>query len=400
MRTLVLYSSYLGTRRASYYSDWLDAFLRCPSFQVTPRNIVPPQLKVPNPSKFRTPPDLDLERRTTLYSLLYQTYALAYRPFLKFWIAQRIQWDFKEIMDYDLIVLLHSTNADSMLPLNLMKPFLERRRGRVVMFVGNEYVLMPEKLRFINDVDVDFIASQLPSEAAQWLYGECRRSSLLLIPHGLNSRLYKVLKDPSQREIDLGFIGDRYSLSIGDNERTALLEFFARNDLGKGLRKDIRLGAKLRIPRTQYIRFLNSIRGTVGAESGTYYLEKTDKTLKQVEAFLSRRPATSFHEVYERFFIHYPNPIHGKAISSRHFEPVGTKTCQILLEGHYNGILFPDVHYIRVKRDFSNIREVMERFSDRSFVDHMADETLAYVMDNHTYDHRVRDLWRAVSAPS
>jgi len=157
---------------------------------------------------------------------------------------------------------------------------------------------------------------------------------------------------------------------------------------------NIRLGRKIRLPRAKYIKFLNSIRGTIGAESGTYYLEKTDKTQKKVETFLSRYPKATFEEVYDRFFRDYSNPVNGKAISSRHFEPIGTKTYQILLEGRYNDILEPDVHYISLKRDYSNVDGVMERFRDKDLVRKITDE---YTMDSHTYEHRVRDVWNEIS---
>jgi hypothetical protein len=35
MRTLVLCSGYVGTSRAGYYHDWLEAFQRCPHFDIT-----------------------------------------------------------------------------------------------------------------------------------------------------------------------------------------------------------------------------------------------------------------------------------------------------------------------------------------------------------------------------
>ncbi|MDH3559141.1 MAG: glycosyltransferase, partial [Deltaproteobacteria bacterium] len=136
---------------------------------------------------------------------------------------------------------------------------------------------------------------------------------------------------------------------------------------------------------------------TIGAESGTYYLEKTDKTQKRVEAFLSRYPKATFEEVYDIFFKDYSNPVNGKAISSRHFEPIGTKTCQILLEGRYNDILEPDVHYISLKRDYSNVEGVMERFRDKDLVRKITDEAYEYTMDSHTYEHRVRDVWNEIS---
>ena len=48
-----------------------------------------------------------------------------------------------------------------------------------------------------------------------------------------------------------------------------------------------------------------------------------------------------------------------------------TGTCQVLTEGYYNGILIPNVHYIPLKKDFSNIDEVIRRIKediDRNFL--------------------------------
>jgi hypothetical protein len=397
MRTLVFYSSYLGTSRAGYYNDWLEAFQNSPHFDVTARNIVPPYLKVSNPSKFRNPEGIKLKRKRTPYQLLYQAYSLCYTPFLKTLMRTGVMWDFSEILNYDLIVLLHSTNADSILPLVLLESYFKSRKGKLLMFVGNEYCLMPEKIRFINDVEVDYVASQLPEDAARWLYSDCSNSNLLLVPHALNEKVYRPYQEKQSRPIEIGFIGDRYSYAIGDVERTELAEYFAQNSRGKKLTTDIRIGRKLRIPREEYVKFLNSTRGTIGAESGTYYLEKTDRTQKEVEAFLSRHPDATFEEVYEGFFKNYTNPINGKAISSRHFEPIGTKTCQILLEGNYNGILKPNTHYIPLNKDYSNVDEVLERFADRDYVRRMVGDTYEYVVDNHTHEHRVLNVWREVS---
>lgn len=397
MRTLILYSNYLGTYRASYYNDWLEAFQRCQNFEVTSRNIVPSYLKVANPSKYEEPAGVTLKRKLTPYQFFYQTYSKFYVPLLNYFIKSKAMCDFSEIANYDLIVLLHSTNADSVLPLFLLESYFKNRRGKLLVFVGNEYCLMPEKINFIKKVEADFIASQLPRVAAEWLYAGCNKSKILLVPHALNSSAYKAYRDYEQRKTDIGFIGDRYSLAIGDIERTELIEYFAKKVFRQQLNIDIRLGRKLRLSREKYVNFLNSIKGTIGAESGTYYLEKTDETQKKVDAYLSRYPRATFEEIYDRFFKDYSNSVNGKAISSRHFEPIGTKTCQILLEGKYNDILESDVHYISLNKDYSNIDSVMDKFGDKDFTRKMTDNAHEYVMDSHTYDHRILDVWKEVS---
>jgi hypothetical protein len=397
MRTLILYSSYLGTKRAAYYDDWLEAFQSCPYFEIASHNIVPPQLKVANPSKYKDPEGLALKRRLNTYQFLYEIYSLGYVRLLRFLTQKELLWNLSEIPLYDLIVLLHSTNADSVLPLSLLAPYLRNRKGKLLIFVGNEYCVMPEKIRFIKDVEADFVASQLPSEAALWLYSDCAKTRVLTIPHALNLRVYQCYRENSLRKTDIGFIGDKYTYGIGDVERTRVAEYFSQNGFQSDLVRDIRMGRKLRLTRKLYVDFLNSIRCTIGAESGTYYLEKTDSTQKKVEAFLSLYPKATFEAVFERFFKGYPDPVNGKAVSSRHFESIGTKTCQVLLEGYYNGILKPDVHYVCLKKDYSNIQDVIERIKDRGYVQKLVDSTYEYAAEGHTYSHRVLDVWKAVS---
>ena len=82
----------------------------------------------------------------------------------------------------------------------------------------------------------------------------------------------------------------------------------------------------------------------------------------------------------------------GKSISSRHFEPIGTKTCQILLEGQYNNLLIPGKHYLSVKKDYSNIEEIIKKFQDEEQRRLIVDEAYNYVREHHTYDIRVKSL--------
>jgi spore maturation protein CgeB len=270
--------------------------------------------------------------------------------------------------------------------------WFKKRRGKLIAFIGNEYNLMADKISFIRSVEADYVCSQLPFETARWLYADCSRSKILAIPHALNPKLYS--PDPySSRTIDIGFIGHLYHTIIGDMERTNLVQFFLRNSKGLGMSCDIRTQ---RLPREEWTRFLKRCKGVLGAESGTYYLDRTGQLIKDVEKYVKDHPKASFEEVYKLFFKNQVSLVSGKAISSRNFEPIGTKTCQILIEGYYNGVLTPDEHYISVKKDLSNMNEVIYRFKDEDYRNKMVDRTYQYVMDNHTYQHRVATLLSAI----
>lgn len=331
----------------SYVQDWHDAFLRAPQLDV---------------DAFNTINLLDLAN-----------------------VRRRIK-------DYDLIVVLHSAVGDKFSLLRQVEGWFQNRRGKLLVLPGNEYTLMPDKIGFLRAVDADFVGSQLPKEAADWLYGAFDRTRILAAPHALNPRIYS--PDPvSTRPIDVGFVGDIHPFFVGDLERTRTVRFFEQESEALGLSCDIQTR---RMPREDWAAFLNRCKAIIGAESGTYYLERTDETRAAVQEYLRDHPDATFEDVHQRFFERYDQPISGKAISSRHFEPIGTLTCQILLEGRYNDILLPDEHYIALRKDYSNIQDVVARFKDDHYRTEMAHRTRDYVLANHTYRHRVDALVSAM----
>jgi hypothetical protein len=297
----------------------------------------------------------------------------------------------RRIDRFPLVFVMHSALGDDPSLLTLATSALKARRGKLVVFVANEYNLMSEKIGFARAVQADYIASQLPAASAAWLYAECAGARILQAPAALNPSAYR--PTGGRREVDIGFRGDAYSLALGDVERHEVIEYVRRHAPDWGLRADI---AFARLPASEWSAFLSRCRGIVGAESGTYFLERDGRTERAVSAYLERHPRASFTEVYEHFYRGYRNPISGKAISSRHFEPIGTKTCQILLEGHYNGILAPDVHYISVKKDYSNVDDVIARFKDQQYVQRITDEAYRFVHGAHTYAHRITSVLEAV----
>jgi hypothetical protein len=295
----------------------------------------------------------------------------------------------RKLKDFPLSVILHSAAGDNLAAVRRAAPAFQARRGVLMVCFGNEYSLMPEKLGFAREAEPDYIVSQLPWPAAQWLYADCGRSQVLACPAALNPRLYRPAS--GSRPIHLGFRGDQYEhpYALGDMDRTEILRRVQAEAPRLGLSTDIQYH---RHPREDWCRFLNQCQGVVGAESGTSYLERDDRTRKAVIGYVRDHPDCRFQDVFDHFFRQYPHPVSGKAVSSRHFEPIGTKTCQMLLQGHYNGILKADEHYISVKKDFSNLEEAFNRFKDEEYRRAMVDRTYDYALGQHTYGHRVQML--------
>jgi hypothetical protein len=292
------------------------------------------------------------------------------------------------IREYPLVVILHSVAGDRMSLLLRTAHWFHKRRGALAVFIGNEYDLMEEKIRFLHEAGAEFICSQLPLGTARWLYESCRDSTVLPMAHALNPAVYTAT-GPFPRPVDVAFIGDLYERLIGDCERTDIVRFFERHASEYGLRCVVR---SQRMRRAEWAQFLNDCAAVIGAESGTYYLDRNGRILRNAKRYLAAHPAATFDEVYDACFRQSTGYVSGKAISSRHFEPIGTKTCQILVEGEYNGILTAGRHYIAVKRDLSNIDDAVRQYKDVAHRTRIVDETYEYVRAAHTYADRVKLL--------
>ncbi len=389
--TLVLFAQY--TNQLSYYDDWLDAFRTHPGFRVETANV-------------RSRADRSIIRRG--------------------------------IGRYDLIVLLHSTNADTLLYVEPLKETFSKRRGKLLCFVGNELNApgspISARIKFLNEIKADYIATQLLIETGQWLYAGVPSAKVIGVPHALNPLVFKPLVADADRPIDIGTRSARYIAYLGDNDRNRLFELFSERSFDPALRVDI--STSERFSREAWCNFLNRCKGTVSNEAGGAFLERDDLTMTAIRAYVMEKerrrggvvisnssrlrgvghmlpaPAKvflrrflrggllrhemlineelSFAEIYERFYSDWvPNtPVYGKCVSSRHFEAIGTETCQILMEGRYNDILIAGTHYLSLKSDFSNINAVIAEFRDPARRSEISRTARAFVLDCHT--HRVR----------
>src|SRR5438093_12910912 len=68
----------------------------------------------------------------------------------------------RNITEFDLIVALHSAAGDSLMQVERARSALSRRRGRLLVFFGNEYDDMAAKRALLRDVAAEYVGSQLP----------------------------------------------------------------------------------------------------------------------------------------------------------------------------------------------------------------------------------------------
>lgn len=396
IRTLILTLVY--PHKASYYDDWLDAFFEHPEFDCSIENILKAK-----------PSELE-----------------------------------KSIDRWDAIIVMHAATADSVEDLMRIAPSLaQRNKAKLFAFVGNEYnsavAPIADKITTLGAIRPDVVATQLLKEAGDFLYQGCGAQTLS-VPHGLNPKIFRPGPPHSSRGIDIGARSFRYPASIGDNDRNRLFEYFQVE--AKRLDLVVDIDQVRRFGRDDWAKFLRSSRGTVSTEAGSWYLDRDDSLALKVHEHISKSktiltlsarnplrrlvrllPNTikeslakvlrggpvgyegfeprdiDFAEVYEKFFREAKKaPVYTKAVSSRHFDAIGSKTSQIMIEGRFNDVLEPNKHYFALKADLSNVDDVIQRFRDDRQRDLVTEQAYSHVMERHTLQHRLTSIANVLRA--
>ena len=99
----------------------------------------------------------------------------------------------------------------------------------------------------------------------------------------------------------------------------------------------------------------------IGAEGGATILDGDGSFKRRTEAYLAKHPDATYDEVEAACFPGEDGRLQLYAISPRHLEACATRTCQVLVEGEYSGVLAPGEHYIPIRKDLSNLDDVLEQ---------------------------------------
>jgi len=287
---------------------------------------------------------------------------------------------------FDAIIILHSVFSNACYLGGWLLDAVRAASQPKAYFIGNEYKLMPEKMEFCETLGISLLVSQSNSQAVHALYRERSGCTVIGIPNtGLDTDLFSPNIPNSERPIDLGYRAFESPLYFGHNERRRIADYFSQYVSRYGLIRDISLDPAKRFARTAWGSFLNQCKGQLGTEAGGDYFELSDTTRNNVNQFIKNNPSATMEEIFEKFFKNYTNPVPLRIISGRNVEAAGTKTVQILFEGYYNGYFQPDVHYIPLKKDFSNIDDVMAKFRDEGYCSQLTENAYNVVVQELTY---------------
>lgn len=298
----------------------------------------------------------------------------------------------------DLIVILHSVFSNASLLEGRLFDAVRHHREPKAYFIGNEYKMMPEKMAFCDQLPISLLVSQCSSPAVHQLYRDRLKCEVMGLPNtGYDPELFAATNSDADRPIDLGYRAADAPPYLGHNERREIAEYFKARAGEWGLHVDISLDPADRFSEPEWAAFLKRCRGQLGTEAGGDYFTLDDDRRLHATSYQRAHRGVSAAEVREAMSTLPKRGVPLRILSGRNVEAAGTRTVQILFEGHYDGYLRPNEHYIPLKKDFSDADDAIRKFGDVGFRTMLLDNAQA-VAEQLRYS-RLIDRFRAAVSP-
>lgn len=171
------------------------------------------------------------------------------------------------------------------------------------------------------------------------------------------------------------------------DDKGFITDFGYADDDISSLTKNTKLGDR-------WFKFLLSTKFIIGSESGASLLDENGEVQKKVIDFKRKNPNALFDQVEKKCFKNIDYNVNYFMMGPKNLEAILTKTLQVLLEGDYNKMIKPSKHFIELKKDFSNINEVINKLKDLEFCQKFVDEAKEDIINNPLffYDDFVKKI--------
>ena len=103
---------------------------------------------------------------------------------------------------------------------------------------------------------------------------------------------------------------------------------------------------------------------------------------------IQQNPSVTYEEIHEKYLAEHDGRIITKQVSPNIFEAIALKTSLILFEGNYAGIVKPYIHYFSLKKDFSNVDEVLDCLNNNEYVEELTERAYSDIIKSGQYSYR------------
>jgi hypothetical protein len=306
-----------------------------------------------------------------------------------------------ELEQFDVVAVHYSIAIGYLSEHYISREARERVRafpGLKVLFIQDEYRLVNAVHESLRQMGIHLLFTCMPAAEVEKVYPAASLPGLTKLSNLTGYVPEKLLSTPVapivERPIDVGYRSRKPPYWLGElgYEKWTIAERFAAHaaahPAARTLNLDLSYRESDRLYGAAWKRFVAQCKAMLGVESGSSIFDFDGSLQRKVDDYVAAHPDASFADVHRMFLAPYEGRIRQNQISPRCFEAAALRTGMVLFEGEYSGILKPGRHFIRLRKDFANFGEVVDRLRDRAALQRMVDCTYEEVARNEAYSYR------------
>jgi len=263
-------------------------------------------------------------------------------------------------------------------------------------YFQDEYHACSQRFMFIDRYAIDTIFTLVEPRCFDQVYLKYTKAKHLVynlpsyVSEDLPELASRFTRPDHERRIDIGYRGRvAYPfMGKGAAEKREIAEKFVHRARGLGLRLDIETAENRRIYGNHWYRFLGNCKAVLGVEAGVSIFDLDDQAKQACDDYCRDHKFATPEDLMEKVLPRWEDNVYYRTIGPRHFEAAALRACQILYEGDYSGVLKPMVHYIPLKKDFSNFEAAVAMYQDGSLRKELTDNTYRDLIASGRYTYR------------
>lgn len=298
---------------------------------------------------------------------------------------------------FDVVVFHYSVRLSLTWHLSpYYKKVLESYKGYKILFIQDEYETTETVRWWIEKLQINAVFTCIPRDYIGVVFPPKRFSTVefeqvltgyVPIDHDKFNSYYKPF---SSRTNIIGYRGRKLPYWYGDlgQEKLTIAVKMREICLNKAIVADIEWDDNKRIYGEAWYDFLSNCKATLGTETAANIFDDYGEIKKAVEGEIHSNPSISYQEVFDKHLFAHEGKIRMNQISPRIFEAISLRTALVLFEGEYSGVIFAHTHYIPLKKDFSNINEVLAKLEDDQYLETITERAYRDVIASGRYSYQ------------
>ena len=281
--------------------------------------------------------------------------------------------------------------------------FLVSYRGNKFAFIQDEYYDTNLMKIFLEIININTVFTCIPKEHISKIYNNLNNTGFVFNLTGYIPDYNFDIIPIKDRTCDVFYRGRELHYWYGDLGQDKM-------NIGKYMKKycdkydlvsNIDWHGNNCIYGDKWFKVLGNSKVTLATESGTTIFDIDNTLVTDINIALeeepnrghqngySKVPKYSYEEISKLVNLKRNEVPNMGQVSPKMFEAIMLGTVLVMYEGYYYpGFFIPDVHYIVLKKDYSNINDVINKIKDDNFLQKMSDRAYNDIIRSGKYSYK------------